>query len=181
MKQIENGFGKEYYLTEQGIVYNSNNKRYLKAGSKKEYRLMTEAGKKKCISQKQLYKMVYNKCFCEDKIEDLINEQWKPIADTEEEYLVSNMGRVKSLKGYEAKLLKPTITDKGYARVQITTQGLSRNIFIHRLVAAAFLPLPESIEAQIHHKDYNRSNNNADNLEWLTPAAHFNKHQIKES
>ena len=44
---------------------------------------------------------------------------------------------------------------------------------IHRLVAAAFLPLPDNIDYQLHHKDFNSLNNSADNLEWLSVSEHI--------
>ena len=30
---------------------------------------------------------------------------------------------------------------------------------------------------QLHHIDYNKNNNAANNLEWLTPAEHTKKHK----
>ena len=54
--------------------------------------------------------------------------------------------------------------------------GNRQSIFVHRLVAAAFLPAPTSFEMHIHHIDFTKSNNCADNLEWLTPLEHRNKH-----
>ena len=36
--------------------------------------------------------------------------------------------------------------------------------------------MPNSIDMQLHHKDFNKHNNSADNLEWLTPAAHSKIH-----
>lgn len=35
---------------------------------------------------------------------------------------------------------------------------------MHRLVAAAFLPIPEDINMQLHHIDFDKANNNAENL-----------------
>ena len=43
------------------------------------------------------YKDIYNKPFCKDNIKDLENEEWKEIRGTDSYYLISNMGRVKSL------------------------------------------------------------------------------------
>lgn len=36
--------------------------------------------------------------------------------------------------------------------------------------------MPKSIDMQLHHKDFNKHNNAADNLEWLNPAAHSKIH-----
>ena len=80
------------------------------------------------------------------------------------------------MQGYEAIVLRPYTNQSDYERVDITQYDQRRSVLVHRLVAAAFLPLPESIDMQLHHKDFNKHNNAADNLEWLTPAAHIQKH-----
>lgn len=51
--------------------------------------------------------MVYNKEFCIDNIENLKDEEWKPIIETDGLYFVSNKGRIKSYHDYKAKILKP--------------------------------------------------------------------------
>ena len=36
--------------------------------------------------------------------------------------------------------------------------------------------MPQKLDMQLHHKDFNKNNNAADNLQWLTPVAHIEKH-----
>lgn len=125
----------------------------------------------------KLYRQLYNKEYCIDDTKNLEDEQWKEVTDTKGKYFVSNKGRIKSLQNYKAMILKPYINQGGYLRVDIDIEGSRRSILVHRLVAAAFLPLPERIDLQLHHKDFDKKNNAADNLEWLTAAAHGIKHR----
>ena len=52
-------------------------------------------------------------------IKDLPNEEWREIKGYSGKYLVSNMGRIKSLKHRNAKLLTAFPNNKGYPRVAL--------------------------------------------------------------
>lgn len=69
------------------------------------------------ISLKSIYRKVYHKEYCTDTIQDLPQEVWKPIPDTEGKYFVSNCGRVKSLCRYKAQILKTYKLHRGYLAV----------------------------------------------------------------
>lgn len=57
----------------------------------------------------------------------------------------------------------------GYKMVQLRLNGKMKNMYIHRLVAAMFIPNPEN-KPCVGHKDHDRSNNTVDNLYWCTHA-----------
>lgn len=176
MQQVNNGYCSCYYLTEDGRLYDAAAGRYKEPTKDNRFILKTEDNKTKKIALRSLYKLVYNRPYSKDNIENLDNEVWQEIENTNGVYYVSNLGRVKSYAAYEAKLLKPTITTKGYQRLDIIQEGQRATKFVHRLVAAAFLLPPKSIDMQLHHKDFNKSNNAAANLEWLTVKQHTRKH-----
>ena len=73
-----------------------------------------------------------------DRIPDLPNEEWRQIEGYYGRYLVSNMGRIKSLKHANARLLTTFPNNKGYYRVCLSQFGKSRHFLVSRLVAAAF-------------------------------------------
>ena len=179
MKQIiGTQFEEYYYLLEDGTLYNSNTKHYLKE-KQRSFQLKTKDGKKKKVSLKKLYQLVYNKNFCIDKIENLPDEEWKEIEETDGLYYVSNKGRVKSYFGYNAIILRPSIKTKTqrYERVSILIHGQQQSVAVHRLVAFSFLEKPKNTALyEVHHKDFDESNNDASNLQWLTTAEHHKIH-----
>ena len=177
MKQVNHGYADYYYLLEDGRLYNAATDQYIKQSDRHTYILRTIDNNRKKVSLKTLYKLVYNKQYSKDSIQNLDNEQWKEIYDTEGMYYISSRGRIKSLQGYETIILKSFTNQSGYARVDIVESGKRQTKLVHRLVAAAFLPFPQKLDMQLHHKDFNKNNNAADNLEWLTPAAHAEKHR----
>lgn len=98
------------------------------------------------------------------------SEIWKPIEGTDGKYEVSNTGKVRSLNYKNTgKIveLKPAPDPKGYIKTMIPINGKYTTVKIHRLVAKAFVPNPEC-KPQVNHKDGNKNNNAADNLEWIT-------------
>ena len=111
------------------------------------------------------------------------NEIWKDIEGYEGRYQVSNLGRVRSLDRYITKphprngvptkyfkrgtLMAKHIMRNGYIGLTIKVGGKPKNYMVHRLVAKAFVP-GYFENADVNHKDCNRQNNRADNLEWMT-------------
>lgn len=98
-----------------------------------------------------------------------MEEIWKDIEGYEGFYQVSNMGQVRSIKQnvgekhFWGVILKKSLAGRGYEFV-----GLSGKAhYVHRLVAQAFIPNPNNFP-QVNHKDENKINNRADNLEWCT-------------
>ena len=177
MKKLNNGYADYYYLTEEGTIYNESEDRYILPDKRHQFKLKTINNTHKTVALKTLYKLIYNKPYCNDHIESLDGEIWKVIEDTEGSYYVSSYGRIKSYSGYNAILLKPYPIQHGYLRVDISLNGQRHSKLVHRIVAAHFLPMPKHIDDQLHHIDGNNASNLASNLIWLSP----NKHRMAHS
>lgn len=78
-----------------------------------------------------------------------------------EDYEITEDGRV--INKHTGRVLKGQPNGKGYLRVHI--DGKLR--FIHRMVAEKYVPNPDNLE-QVNHKDGNKLNNCAENLEWVS-------------
>lgn len=101
-------------------------------------------------------------------------EQWKDIKGYEGKYQISSFGRVRSLLfcnnrvvKERIKLLKTTDSGNGYYVVYLSKNGSHKRLYVHRLVASAFIP-NDNCYTVVNHKDYNKHNNNVNNLEWCT-------------
>lgn len=94
-------------------------------------------------------------------------ERWVVI-EGYEDYQVSNLGRIKSLKYNKERILSSAIDKLGYARVNLS-DGKCKLFTVHRLVAKAFIPNPDN-KPYIDHIDRNPRNNSAVNLRWATPS-----------
>lgn len=88
-------------------------------------------------------------------------EIWKKIKNYN--YSVSTLGKVRNDK--KNKLLKGSPASNGYPRVTLYSNGTSYPIFIHRLVAIAFLKKRKG-KYIVNHLDNNPTNNKVENLEW---------------
>ena len=102
-----------------------------------------------------------------------MKEIWKDIKDYEGLYMVSNWGRVKSIKFGKERILKPVTNSSGYLSVKLCKDGKVKAFTVHRLVAEAFLPNPDNLPC-VNHKDENKQNNNVSNLEWCNCKYNIN-------
>ena len=105
-----------------------------------------------------------------------MEEIWKPIAGYENRYEVSSLGKIRSVNRYitnkglkgrgytlNGKQLKVCKANNGYYVVNLGR----KTHFVHRLVCEAFIgTIPKGMT--VNHKDGNKANNRAENLEWLT-------------
>lgn len=173
------GFSDCYYL-DNNRVFNIKRNKYVNEIGEYRYRLRTKNGKAKSITLKEIYKKLFDKVFCIDEIQRLEGEVFKEIVGTEGNYLVSNCGRIISYVANHAIVLKPTVTPNGYERLQIRINGHKFNKFVHSLVAEAWLGQPKSLEQEIHHKDFNRRNNNYRNLQYVYKDEHIKLHSERK-
>lgn len=98
-----------------------------------------------------------------------MEEIWKDIEGYEGKYQVSNLGNVRSLDYRNTKMignLRPKLRSN-YLFVHLRNHGIGKCPMVHRLVAKAFIPNPNNYP-EVNHKDEDKHNNRADNLEWCT-------------
>jgi hypothetical protein len=119
-------------------------------------------------------------------------EIWK-VVEGFEDYEISSLGRVKSLSREvlrngkypficKEKILKNTKDISGYFKVTINFNSKRTTFKVHQLVAMAFLNhKPCGYKLVINHKDFNRLNNNVENLEVVTQRENANKKHLKSS
>ncbi len=98
-----------------------------------------------------------------------MSEVWKDIPGYEGHYQVSNLGRIKSLKGNKIKILKSVSMKIGYTSVGLSLNGEVKLHYVHRLVAGLFIDKPKG-KTVVNHLDGIKNNNQSSNLEWVTKA-----------
>jgi hypothetical protein len=90
--------------------------------------------------------------------------EWRTVVGWDQ-YEVSSDGYVR-VKGKKAP--KRTYLSNGYVCTQLSCHGFKKRVYLHRLVATAFCPGDPGLT--VNHKDGNRQNNCASNLEWVDVA-----------
>lgn len=107
-----------------------------------------------------------------------MDEIWRDVVGYENLYQVSDHGNVRALSRtikkisrlglvfnltFKAKNIRLANHNNGY----LTAGFANKNHYVHRLVAFAFLENPFGYN-EVNHKDFNRKNNNKENLEWCS-------------
>lgn len=101
-----------------------------------------------------------------------MGERWIDVLGYAGVYEVSDAGNVRlrtnTRRNKAGHLLKQTAATNGYLAVSLATDGSFRRKYVHRLVAEAFLG--PSLGREVNHKNGDKTDNRAENLEWVTHA-----------
>jgi NUMOD4 motif./AP2 domain. len=100
-------------------------------------------------------------------------------------YEISNLGNVKSLKykrGNKAKNLIATNNSGGYLILTLVNSHGKKSFQVHQLVAIYFLGhKPCGFKLVVNHKDFDRHNNNVENLEIVSMRENTNQKHLKST
>lgn len=104
--------------------------------------------------------------------------EYKPIRQDNGYYILSD-GRLWS--SYSRKFMVGKLDSSGYIKYVLSkAYNPNKNKFgivvsAHRLVAEAFIPNPNDFP-YVHHKDENKTNNNVDNLQWVSAQGNYQEY-----
>lgn len=93
--------------------------------------------------------------------------KWLPIPNLKP-YYASDTGKIAKWIPDKEMLIMFTRIKKGYAKTMLTTPNGRKDFLVHRLIAMAWIGLPEGDKNEINHKDGDKLNNVPSNLEWVT-------------
>ena len=107
-------------------------------------------------------------------------EQWKFLKELDDNYEISNYGRVKSfmVDKTDGRLISPKITRSGYTLYVIRYKGGCVSFYAHRKVGEYYVPNPNNYSYVDHIKN-DKSLNYAWELQWMEHVDNVRKDQAK--
>lgn len=191
--------GKEKVIARKSVISGDSKscgclaKELTRARSISSYGNLSEIAKEHGMHPSTLSKRILRGMSLEEACEKTVSndrdilegETWQPVLGYEDAYEVSSLGRVYSKKRVvmrsngtpltvHPRILKPHLNKKGYEGVSLSLEGKQSDNFVHRLVAKSFIPCDDTETLEVNHKDETRTNNNVNNLEWLTHKENVN-------
>ena len=100
-----------------------------------------------------------------------MEEIWKDIEGYEGKYMVSSLGRVRSVR--KDVILTPNTNNSGYMMVHLKNDGQRKCKLIHRLVAEAFIPNPNN-KPCCDHINACKTDNRVENIRWVSHKENSN-------
>ncbi|ARQ94542.1 HNH endonuclease family protein [Weissella phage PWc] len=100
-------------------------------------------------------------------------EKWQPVNEKLGDYSISTLGRIKNNK--TGKIRKENYDKNGYAVMTLRNTPDITYCRVHRLVAQAFIPNPES-KPEVHHINHDINNNRVENLMWVNQDEQYDEH-----
>ena len=109
-------------------------------------------------------------------------EIYRDVVGYEGIYKVSNLGNVKSLRYGKEKQMKQSKDSSGYFVIGMRLNNIPKIRRVHQLVAESFLNHKRcGLKLVVNHIDFNKTNNNINNLEIVTQRENSNQKHLKST
>ena len=101
---------------------------------------------------------------------------WKKVGNYDHNILVNEKGEVLDA----TTALRPKVRiHNGYYHVTLMKDGKPSPIAVHRLVCTSFHGVPTDSKNHVDHKNGNKLDNRASNLEWVSPSVNIRRAKSK--
>lgn len=164
-------FEGKYMINREGKIWSIRNKRLLEGSIRKTGKVAVQ--------------LPVNNKYLNFYIQDLINIQYnnetnhkvngndlidllefEPLKDFEDRYMINRQGQIWSI--CYNKVMKFDMSRDGYYKILLCNdKGKNNKRSLHRLLAIQYIPNPDNLP-EVDHIDRDKTNNNLDNLRWVT-------------